>query len=219
MTNFRPLFAALALFCALAMSFSGEVCANTGTVAVTADAPDTAPLTERERIQARIDEIDRENLPLDALYWSWRIVHTKDVTYSGLLNNSRNWIMSEDNRARLFERIDLLIAEGKTRPLTKAEREKYDANMEMTRQLLSPGAYDEKLINSLSDEACLEVISDCWSHYIRYGIWPNDIDNFAAPKKYKKDLKARTLKKMAITQHPPECGDIKLFDACRSKLR
>lgn len=219
MTIFRLIFTVLALSCAITMPFGTAVHASTGTTEAAESAPDTEPLSERELIQAQIDAIDSENLPLDALYWSWRVVHVKDVTYNELLKNSRKWIISEENRTELFKRMDILISEGKTRPLTKEENEKYKANIEKTRRLLSPGAYDENLIKSLSVEACLEVISDCWSHYIRMETWQNDIDNFTAPKKYKKDLKARTLKKLAVTEHPPQCADPNLFDACNSKLR
>lgn len=87
--------------------------------ALTADEP-RYPQALKDRIKA-VDQLMQGMLELDAMYWAWRIVHDKDVTYDELLGHSRNWVASRAQNRRFFAALKRILDAGQARPLTSAE--------------------------------------------------------------------------------------------------
>lgn len=79
---------------------------------------------------AAIDEIMQGILAIDAMYWAWRIVHDKDVTYKELREYSEHWMASRGQNERFFGALKEILDAGKARALTAEEDRKYHEALE-----------------------------------------------------------------------------------------
>ncbi|MDO8804526.1 MAG: hypothetical protein Q7R35_08840 [Elusimicrobiota bacterium] len=88
---------------------------------------------------AMADEINRKVLDVEAEYWAWRITGIKDMTYSDLENDSKGWVMSPEFRQTLCDKVQGVIASGKSRPLTVSEEQRYAESRRQLRELSRSG--------------------------------------------------------------------------------
>jgi hypothetical protein len=95
--------------------------------------------TELLKKIAMADEINRKVLDVEAEYWAWRITGIKDMTYSDLENDSKSWVMSPEFRKTLCDKVQGIIASGKSRPLTAEEEQRYVESRRQLRELSRSG--------------------------------------------------------------------------------
>jgi len=103
--------------------------------------------------------IDKQNLELEARYWAGRILNDKDVSFEELAVYSVNWAGDGNLNKELMMIIKYYVEDGYVKPLTKEEKEIFDRNKDMVWALYAPGAFDMELINSLSEQNCIDIIS------------------------------------------------------------
>ena len=85
----------------------------------------------------QIDAVERENLPLEAMYWSYRVKILGDVTYEDLVAKSRNWLMLEETKKELLSAVRAHLDNASARQLTPEERKRYEAGLRKTRAMLA----------------------------------------------------------------------------------
>jgi len=108
---------------------------------------------------------DKENLKLSARYWAGRVLNDKDTTFEELAVYSIHWVMDGKLLKQLMMSMKYYVDEGHVEPLTKEEREIYDRNKDIVRALLHPGAHDDKLIASLTEQYCIDILAENYAQY------------------------------------------------------
>jgi len=86
----------------------------------------------------KTDAICLNTIDLSARYWADQIMNKKNSTYTELEEKSNNWIMKQDTKKLLFEKIKAFVDAGKVEPLNAEERKKLDEANKEIRILLSP---------------------------------------------------------------------------------
>jgi hypothetical protein len=128
----------------------------------------------KEFVDKRMYAADKENLSFEARYWADRVLNDKDITYEELAVNSVNWGGDAGLIKDLMMMIQYHVNAGSVEPLNKEERENYDRNKNIVWALLHPGSFDIELINSLSDNDCIDILAKFYAEYNTEHNWQWD---------------------------------------------
>lgn len=136
--NFKHVLAAAVLLSACA-AYAEETAVSASTAAAQAVIVSTAPTAPAKLGSDKLDKIDaieRGVLDINAMYWAWRVVEVKDVTYADLSDYSKGWFGKPATKEKLLKAIKANIDGGKVRALTAAENKKLDDSRSAIRALM-----------------------------------------------------------------------------------
>ena len=117
----------------------------------------------------KIDAIDREVIDLEAKEWAWRVSVVKDVTYEQLREYSKHWIMKEESKKQLFQKISDNIKNGRTSEPNPDETAKINDAHKRIHDILAPGSTDTKMIAGLTEEFCIALEGRYWALRVQNG--------------------------------------------------
>jgi hypothetical protein len=169
---------------------------------------------------AAIDKIRRENASLEAMHLALNI--NDRLNYENLTARVQNWIMAESTKKLFLEKVGRLLAKGKEIKLSETEYKKYSKIKKKIRKILSPAKSDEKLIQQLGTDYCMELRARYWARRILEG--ETDIlkymQQWNLPDAIKQKFLNTIRKKVKAGKHivPLTSDELYKSDACNEKL-